>query len=132
MGHAKTAENEGDHSVQIAISSRHGSLSPDQEQYVRDKVAKLTKLFDRLSSITVTVNYEASIPNVEILANAEHKHDFVSHDQNANVFAAVDAALHKMEVQLRRYKERLQDKRGTTPMGGSTAPVRSAEGEESE
>ncbi len=41
--------------------------------------------------------------------DAEHKHDFVAHAEDERATAAFDIALHKMEQQLRRYKEKLTD-----------------------
>jgi putative sigma-54 modulation protein len=46
---------------------------------------------------------------VELRVSAEHKHDFVGYEQAATLFGAVDGALHKLEHQLRKYKEKVQD-----------------------
>ena len=51
---------------------------------------------------------------------AEHKHDFVAREGNHDVLAAVDLALDKLEGQLRRYKEKVQDHR-RRPSAGEVA-----------
>jgi putative sigma-54 modulation protein len=48
---------------------------------------------------------------VEILASAEHKHDFVARERHREVLTATDAAVAKIEGQLRKYKERIQEHR---------------------
>jgi len=48
---------------------------------------------------------------VEILVDTEHKHNFVAHDLGDDVIPTFDQTLHKMEQQIRRYKEKIQDHR---------------------
>ena len=103
--------------MQVSISSRNGSLSPEMSEYVQDKLAKLSKIFERIESIAATVEFRPEITKVEVLVNAEHKHDLVASDEASNFHGAVDLAVHKMENQLRRYKERIQERRRTPPTG---------------
>ncbi len=58
-------------------------------------------------------------PELEILVSAEHNHDFVAREQAATVTAAFDLAIAKMEMQLRKYKERVQNHKGAVPMSGT-------------
>ena len=104
--------------MQISISSRNGSLSPEMSEYLREKLAKLNKIFERIESIEATVELRPELTTVEVLVNAEHKHDLVARDQADNFHGAVDLVMHKMESQLRRYKDRIQEHRRTPPMGG--------------
>ena len=103
--------------MQINITTRHGHLGEDVQQFIREKAAKLLHYFNRLTRIEVTVNLEKDLKHVEFLVSAEHKHDFVAHETNADVRAAVDLVLEKLERQLRRYKERVQDHRRTPARG---------------
>jgi putative sigma-54 modulation protein len=105
--------------VQIEISTRHGELSAEQQKYLHDKAEKLQKYFDRLMSIEVAVDHVKHAWDIEILVSAEHKHDFVAHESGATPEAAMDACIHKIENQLRRYKERVQHHKGDVPHSGS-------------
>jgi putative sigma-54 modulation protein len=58
---------------------------------------------------------------------AEHKHQFVAHEQDANLLAAVDLVMAKIEGQLRRYKEKIQDRRRTPSAGEVNSPTRPEE-----
>jgi ribosome hibernation promoting factor len=108
--------------VQIKISARHGHhLSDATQQFIRDKAEKLLRYFERLTSIEVTVDVEGKL--VEILAHAEHKHEFVAHESNADVLVAMDAAVSKIEAQIRRYKEKIQDHRRRPSHGDVKAPA---------
>jgi putative sigma-54 modulation protein len=111
--------------VQIKISARHGHLAEATQQFIRDKVERLLHIFQRLTMIEVTVDLKEESKVVELLVSAEHKHDFVAHERHKDVLAAVDLVLDKLEGQLRRYKEKIQDRRRTPSAGevpGAPAP----------
>jgi putative sigma-54 modulation protein len=63
------------------------------------------------------VDLKKEARRVELLVQAEHKHDFVAQETNQDVLAAVDLAVEKLEGQLRRYKEKIQDHRRTPSTG---------------
>ncbi len=96
--------------MQIKISIRHGQLNEEIQQKIRVKTERLVRYFERLTSIEVTVDLKSpDAPVVQLQVSAEHKHDFVAHGEGAELFKAVDAAVQRMEEQLRRYKERIQE-----------------------
>ncbi len=112
--------------VQIKISARHGHLADTTQQFIREKAQKLLRFFERLTQIEVTVDLQEAAKVVEIVAKAEHKHDFVARESHPEVLAAVDLAVAKLEGQLRRYKEKIQDRR-RTPSVGEVTPARPSE-----
>jgi putative sigma-54 modulation protein len=116
--------------VQIKISARHGHLNDNAQQFIRDKAEKLLHYFDRLTMIEVTVDLRGDQKHVEFVVQAEHKHNFVAHDQDSNLLAAVDLALDKIEGQLRRYKEKIQDHRRTPSTGEVASSPRPEEATE--
>jgi putative sigma-54 modulation protein len=96
--------------VQIQVTARHGHLSEETNDRVKAKTEKLLRHFDRLMSIEVVVDLQDSNkPRVDVLVSAEHKHDFVGHDQSMNLMTSVEAAVHKVDQQIRKYKERIID-----------------------
>ena len=99
--------------MQISVSTRHGHLSEATQEKLRAKAEKLVRIFDRLMSIEIVVDLkEEAKPKVDLQVSAEHKHDFVARETDGTgVMAAFDQALHKMEQQLRKYKEKIQDHR---------------------
>jgi len=111
--------------VQIKISARHGHISEATQQFIREKAEKLPRLFERLTMIEVTVDLKNEHTKVvEFVVQAEHKHDIVARESHDDILAAVDLALSKLEGQLRRYKEKIQDHRRRPPTGQvAGAPV---------
>ena len=95
--------------MQVAITCKHGQLGANQQEYITRKAEKLLTFFERVTAINVTVTFENGGVRVEILVDAEHKHDFVADDAGDDVSPTFDGALHKMEQQIRKYKERIQD-----------------------
>jgi putative sigma-54 modulation protein len=104
--------------VQIEISTRHGGLGAEQHDYLHEKAEKLLKYFGRLMSIQVEVDHLKHAWLVEIFVSAEHKHDFVAREEGPTPEAAMDQCVHKIEHQLRRYKERVQHHKGDIAQGG--------------
>jgi len=104
--------------VQIKITARHGHLSDATQEFIRQKAEKLLHIFQRIMMIEVLVDLkEDDDATVEFLVSAEHKHDFVATERNKDVLAAVDLVLDKLERQVRKYKEKIQDHRRTPPTG---------------
>ena len=100
--------------MQINVSARHGNLAADTQSHIEKKVARLPRLFDRLTAVEVMVDLEhLESPKVELCVSAEHHDDFVAADEGVNVLAAFDSALAKMESQLRRHKEKITGHRAT-------------------
>ena len=96
--------------MQMNISVRHGHVSEATQAMVREKLDKLTRLFDRISAIELTVDVEhRDAPMVDLKVSAK-KHDFVATGQAENLLVAVDLAIDHMEQQLRKHKEKVQDR----------------------
>jgi putative sigma-54 modulation protein len=97
--------------VQVSITTRHGHLSEASQEKIRAKAEKLGRFFDRLMSIEVIVDLKDSQrPQVDFKVSAEHKHDFVAREQAETLPGALDACIQKIEQQLRKYKERVQER----------------------
>jgi putative sigma-54 modulation protein len=98
--------------VQVSISARHGDLNSDTQELVEQKARKLLKFFDRITSITVTVDLKADgSPDVEIKVSAEETEDFVAQDTGNNILTATESVVQKLEQQLRKHKEKLTSHR---------------------
>ena len=96
--------------MQTNISIRHGHVSDATQAVIREKLEKLTRLYDRISAIEITVDLEhRDKPAVDLKVSVK-KHDLVAVAQAENLLAAVDAAGDKMEQQLRKHKEKVQDR----------------------
>jgi putative sigma-54 modulation protein len=101
-------------SVQINIATRHGYLSDTTRAKISAKVSRLSRYFERLSAIDVTVDLEHNdTPIVEVRASAEHKHDFVATERTSDLWRSVHGAVQKVEQQLRKYKDKVLERHRT-------------------
>lgn len=111
--------------MQITISARHGHLSDASQAKIKSKLEKLTRIFDRLTAIEIAVDLsKPTAPSVDIRVSAEHKNDFVAEVAGDELMGCVDGAVHKLETQLRKYKERIQE-RHRGPVDHTTGEVAS-------
>jgi len=100
--------------MQVLVTCKHGTIDSEVQQHLVTKAEKLVTFFERVTAINVTVTFDHHTHHnnnckVEILVDAEHKHNFVAADEGSSVIATFDSALHKMEQQIRKYKEKVQD-----------------------
>ena len=93
--------------MEISISAKHGQLTDEVQQTIKQKVEKLPRFFDRTTGIDVIVDLvRIENPKVEVKVSAEETDDFFAADSANNVFAALDSVVHKLERQLRKHKEK--------------------------
>lgn len=103
--------------MQVKITAKHGHLSEETQQLIREKAEKLLHIFQRLMMIEVLVDFKEDEKVVEFLVSAEHKHDFVAREKNHDVLTACERVLEKLEGQVRKYKEKIQNHRGGRSAG---------------
>jgi len=116
--------------VEIKISARHGHLSAEHQEHIREKASKLLHIFQRLMMIEVLVDLKDDEKFVEFLVSAEHKHDFVASERNKDMLTAVDLVLAKLEAQIRKYKEKVQNHhRGSAKGEGASQHPQAESGE---
>jgi len=118
--------------VQIKISARHGHLDDATQQFIREKAEKLLHFFGRITMIEVTVDFQRELKWVEFNVQAEHAKDIVASASAKDVLGATDQVLLKLEQQIRRYKEKIQDHRRRPSTGevAGAAPTVEEPGEE--
>ena len=116
--------------VLVDITCRHGSISTSLHEHTVEKSEKLLTFFERITSIQVTYDFEGDRVKVEMLVDSEHKHNFVAHASGEDAYTTFDSTVHKMEKQIHKYKEKIQDHRRDIPLK-SLSEVEQADSETS-
>ncbi|QDT67011.1 ribosome hibernation-promoting factor, HPF/YfiA family [Calycomorphotria hydatis] len=101
--------------MQVEVACRHGNLRDEVRDQIVSKSEKLLTYFERVTAIQVTVDLGNGRVKTELLVDAEHKHDFVASSEGEDILATFDGTLHKMEQQIRKYKQKIQDHRRDVP-----------------
>ena len=96
--------------MQISVSTRHGHLATETQEKIAQKIEKLTRFHDRISSAVVTVDLkDEGQPKVEVNLSVDGAPGFFSKTQGPRLIGAVEGAVSKLEEQLRRHKEKTID-----------------------
>lgn len=96
--------------MEIKITGRRLDLPDDLKKITSNKVQKLKKFFPRIQEINVVLDQEKFRYMAEIRVIADH-FDFEAQAQNEDLQTCLDDVVSKMEIQLRRFKEKLHSKK---------------------
>ncbi len=98
--------------MRINVIGRNIEVTPAIREYAETKAGKLTKYFDGLQQVTVTLSrvnaHATSDFDAELVLDVEKHKDFVSHASNKDLYAAIDLVSEKGERHLREFKEQLK------------------------
>ena len=96
--------------MRISVSTRHGQLAQETQEKISQKLEKLGRFHDKISSAEVKIDLkEGKEPSVEVRVAVDRTSDFVSRTSGTNLIGAGDGAVHKMEEQLKKHKKKLID-----------------------
>lgn len=101
----------------FTITGKHVEITEPIRNYAEEKTEKLPRYYDSINRIEVIIEgNEGGKPSVEIIASAEHSNVFVAQETGDDMYACIDAAVHKLERQLRKKKEK---QRNNKHIGGA-------------
>ena len=92
--------------MNIQVSGRHLDVTPALRDYVTNKMQKLERHFDAITSLHVVLSVEKlrqkadatlNVTGAQLAANAEHD----------NMYAAIDALLDKLDRQVVKHKQKI-------------------------
>ncbi|MCP5362695.1 MAG: ribosome-associated translation inhibitor RaiA [Rickettsiaceae bacterium] len=98
--------------MQVSVSGQHLSIGLSLQEYVKERMGgSIKKYFDHAPSATVHFNKQNHDFSCDIVVNdGTGRHIVIkSNASSDDVYFAFDAALSKIEKQLRKYKSKLKD-----------------------
>jgi putative sigma-54 modulation protein len=92
--------------MNVHITGRHMEVTDGLRGHIENGVSKLASHFDRVIDVNVVLDVEKHrhIAEVSLLANGLRIH---SKESSLDMYASVDAVLHKLERQCLKYKNRI-------------------------
>ena len=91
----------------FTITGKHIEITEALKAHAEEKSQKLPRYYDSINHIEVVIEgNDGGKPSVEIIVHAEHSNDFIVKEAGEDTYACIDVAMHKLERQLRRKKER--------------------------
>ena len=100
--------------MQVILSSRHMDVDPETREYFESKLRKLTRFYNRITSIETVLDKQGEAHIVEAIVHADHGLQFVASESGPDVYSALDLVLDKLERQLARHKERFRNRKHQT------------------
>jgi putative sigma-54 modulation protein len=94
--------------MQINITGHHVEVTPALRAYVTEKMQRIARHFDQVSSINVILNVEKLQQQAEATVTAAGRTIFAT-ETALDMYASIDKLVDKLDRQVRRYKERITD-----------------------
>lgn len=92
----------------ITITGRHLVVTDAMKDYVIEKISKIEKFSNRIIDVVVTMEVQKHEQRVDIVLKFNHI-KIKSQAVSENMYTSIDKAVHKIETQLLKYKNKLQD-----------------------
>ena len=96
--------------MRIEFTGRDAALSPAFEEHAEKRLARLTRLADRVGTVRVVVSEQRGRKDVEITADLDGTL-IRSEVKGPDARVGFDSALDKLERQVKKYKARFQRRR---------------------
>lgn len=105
--------------MNLTISGHHLDLTPSLREYVLTKLDRVTRHFDQVVDITVLLTVEKQKEKerrqrAEVNLHVKGKDIFVE-TAHQDLYAAIDELVDKLDRQVCRHKDRLQDHHHISP-----------------
>jgi len=105
--------------MNVTISGHHLDVTPALREYVLAKLDRVTRHFDQVVDVAVLLSVEKQKEKdrrqkAEVTVHVKGKEIFVE-QTNEDLYAAIDELMDKLDRQVVRYKERLQDHHHESP-----------------
>ena len=97
--------------MNLHLNGHHLEITPAMRDYVTGKLDRITRHFDQVIDVNVTLSVEKLIQKAEASVHLSGKDIFVeSHD--GDMYAAIDTLVDKLDRQIIKHKEKNFEHRG--------------------
>jgi putative sigma-54 modulation protein len=97
--------------MNLNVSGHHVDVTPAIRTYVRSKLERVTRHFDHVIDAHVILTVEKLRQKAEVTLRVPGK-DLYCESEEEDLYAAIDLLADKLDRQVLRYKNKLQDKPG--------------------
>jgi len=94
--------------MNLNITGHHLEVTPAIRDYVADKLDRVIRHFDNVTSVNVILTVEKLQQKAEVTVHVRGKDIFVE-STDADLYAAIDILADKLDRQVLKYKERNND-----------------------
>ena len=94
--------------MNLSISGHHVEVTPALREYVTSKLARIRNHFDHVIDVSVILSVEKLVQRAEVTLRVTGK-DIFAEATHADLYAAVDTLMDKLDRQVIKYKQKRQD-----------------------
>jgi putative sigma-54 modulation protein len=96
--------------MNLSVSGHHLEVTPALRTYVESKLARVRRHFDHLIEAHVILTADGLRQKAEVTLHVRGK-DLHCESEEDDLYAAIDLLADKLDRQVLRYKDKLNDKR---------------------
>jgi putative sigma-54 modulation protein len=97
--------------MNLHLSGHHVDVTPAMRDYVTNKFTRLTRHFDHVIDVNVILSVEKLEQRIEANVHLRGK-DIFCESSDADMYAAIDALVDKLDRQILKHKEKNFEHRG--------------------
>jgi putative sigma-54 modulation protein len=91
----------------FTITGKHIEITEALKAHAEEKASKLPKYYNSINHVEVIIDgNEGGSLSVEVIARGEHSNVFVVTEKGEDAYSCIDIAVHKLERQLTKKKEK--------------------------
>ena len=94
--------------MNLTITGHHVEVTPAIREFVTNKLDKVVRHFDGVTSVAVILSVEKLRQKAEVTVHVRGKNIFVE-AEDQDMYAAIDALIDKLDRQVIKYKQKTQD-----------------------
>lgn len=94
--------------MNLTITGHHIEVTPAIREYVTSKLDRVIRHFDHVTSVAVILTVEKLQQKAEVTLHVRGK-DIFSEAEDQDMYAAIDALVDKLDRQVVKHKQKMQD-----------------------
>jgi len=99
--------------LDIKITQRHDGSNTEFQEFVKEKLTKCAEKYAiKISTIAVVLEKKKVAYVCEVQSHAKNLDIFAAGESDASMYAAVEEALEKVEIQFKRHKDKIKSHKG--------------------
>ena len=100
--------------MQITFTARHFKATSRLKGYCEKKVSRLKRYYDGIIECEIILDYE-KLNQIAEIAIKVYGQRLLAIEKSEDIFKSIDAAVEKLERQVKKYKEKLKDHTNAKP-----------------
>jgi len=94
--------------MNLQVSGHHLEITPALRDYVTEKLERVTRHFDHVIDVNAILSVEKLKQKAEVTVHLSGKDIYVE-SVDEDLYAAIDVLADKLDRQIQKYKQKLQD-----------------------